>query len=234
MDGYKYDKKRGVYYDQKGNTYAYDDIHKAYEGPPMALRFVIGLATFIIFWTIASNMTTQNVIFANVNGSSMDYSLLNEQHVMIDIKNEPVLDRDTIIAFSALNEDPLNPRIVEAKANGEEVNYVKRIVALPGETIEGRKDGLYVNGEKLPEPYLANKYRPVPIPWNLDSLSQGQLWADGNEHSVVPEDHVFVMGDNREISEDSRYFGFVHIDSIIGEVKTLPWNDGKQIQKEEQ
>lgn len=216
-------KKEHIRYDEYRNEIQPEEPEST--GPSLLLRTIAAVIAIATFWTLATHITNDRVIFANVNGSSMEYSLLNEQHVMIDTWNKPTIERGTIIAFSANKEDPLNPRIAKATKNGESINYVKRIVGLPGETIEGREDGIYINGEKLDEPYLANRYRPIAIPWTISSLTEGTLWADDKNQTVVPEDHVFVLGDNREISEDSRYFGFVHIDSIIGNVGTLPWND---------
>ncbi len=69
-------------------------------------------------------------------------------------------------------------------------DLIKRVVALPGETVEGRADGLYVDGEKLPEPYL---------PKDAVTGTFGPVTLDDEE--------VFVMGDNRSFSQDSRVFG---------------------------
>jgi len=169
-------------------------------------------------------MTDQHVIMASVNGSSMNYSLLTNERVMIDKDNKPTIEHGNVIAFDANAEDPLNPRIQQATDQGESVQYVKRIIGLPGDVVEGRDDGIYLNEKRLEEPYIANEFQEVAIPWTLESLSNGSLWADQKNPVHVPEGHVFVLGDNRKVSEDSRYFGFVHIDNIIGNVESLPWN----------
>lgn len=224
-------KRKQSYFDENGYEIVPEENEQQSNGYPFIVRAIAAVLAVGVFWAAANHITNERVIFANVNGTSMDYSLLNGQHVMIDTWNPPEIAHGRIIAFSANKEDPLNPRIAESTKNGEPINYVKRIVALPGDTIAGKEDGIYLNGEKLEEPYLANKYRPIPIPWTLESLSEGSLWADENGPSVVPDDHVFVLGDNREISEDSRYFGFVHIDSIIGNVDPLPWNEQPMIEE---
>lgn len=70
----------------------------------------------------------------------------------------------------------------------ESVDFIKRIIGLPGDTIEGRDGLVYINGEPLEEPYVMDK---------LDN--------DFGPY-VVPEDSYFMMGDNRNNSEDSRYW----------------------------
>jgi signal peptidase I len=90
--------------------------------------------------------------------------------------------------------------IVFPYPDDEKVDFIKRIIGLPGETIEG-KDGLvYIDGKPLKEPYVKDK---------IDS--------DFGPY-VVPEDGYFMMGDNRNNSEDSRYWEhkFVSQDKIKG------------------
>jgi signal peptidase I len=83
---------------------------------------------------------------------------------------------------------------------------VKRVVALPGETVEGREGRLFVDGRELREPYLARA--------QVTS-------AFGPE--VVPEDHIWVLGDARENSVDSRSFGAVPVDDLEGRAVLRVW-----------
>lgn len=82
---------------------------------------------------------------------------------------------------------------------------IKRVIALPGETIEVKEGGVYINGERLAEPYLNFETRG----------SYGPL--------VIPADHIFVMGDNRGASNDSRSFGPVQIDQVVGRAWISYW-----------
>jgi signal peptidase I len=82
---------------------------------------------------------------------------------------------------------------------------IKRIVALPGETIEIRSGTVHVDDQPLDEPYLSRR----------TSGSYGPL--------TVPEGHVFVMGDNRGASNDSRVFGPVSLDRIVGRAWVSYW-----------
>lgn len=82
---------------------------------------------------------------------------------------------------------------------------VKRIVASPGEIVEMREGLVYLNGTPLPEPYLT--YRG----------------SDSFEPMKVPTAHVFVLGDNRPVSSDSRHFGPVSISALWGKVTMVYW-----------
>jgi len=100
------------------------------------------------------------------------------------------------------------------------VNFVKRIIGLPGDTVEYKKDSLSINAKLLYRKYQSKKgaddlYREV-----LDDFEYGIYVTPSRPPVegivVVPENHIFVMGDNRDNSNDSRYWGFVHYDSIVG------------------
>jgi signal peptidase I len=93
---------------------------------------------------------------------------------------------------------------------GEIKDLIKRVIAVGGDTIEGRNGQVYVNGELIDEPYL------------VDGTPTTDL-----DREVIPEGMVFVMGDNRENSEDSRVFGPIDEDTIVGRavVKVLPLSD---------
>ena len=92
--------------------------------------------------------------------------------------------------------------------------YIKRVIGEPGDTVEVRDDGLvYVNGAGLHEPYLFADDDGVPGPTLAED---GASW-------VVPEGELFVMGDHRESSADSRAFGPIPISSVIGRGALRYW-----------
>ena len=190
---------------------------------------LIAVATIAgIIWYGFNFITNTNILLANVNGASMNYTLLDKEQVII--KPQEQYERGDIIAFYGNLEDPLNTGLQDASGNIQETRYVKRIVAVGGDTVEGKKDGLYINGEKANEPYLANEQTTFPIEWNIQNLAKGEYWADDKNATVVPEGEYFVLGDNREVSDDSRYFGFINPSSILGKVYQLKWNQNKTLE----
>jgi signal peptidase I len=100
-----------------------------------------------------------------------------------------------------------------------DVAYIKRLVGLPGDTINVKpNDGVYINGERLNEPYTAEvaasctKMDPVV---NYQAVLCGEV--------VVPKDSYFMMGDNRNHSLDSRFWGFLPKDRVIGRAWVRFW-----------
>ena len=112
--------------------------------------------------------------------------------------------------------------------------FVKRVIGVPGDRIRLVNKQVYRNGEKLYEPYTFFKtdyidpYRDnFPAMPNMQVLSRG---VDMLEHNlvngevVVPPDSYFAMGDNRDLSLDSRYWGFVPRENIVGKPLIIYWS----------
>ncbi len=93
-----------------------------------------------------------------------------------------------------------------ARAGAKE-DFVKRIIGLPGETIKVHKGVVYINDKPLSESYITPDRAPI-----------GEYNA-----LIIPDDHVFVMGDNRNNSQDSRYWGSLPIENIKGEAWWRFW-----------
>lgn len=96
---------------------------------------------------------------------------------------------------------------------GQDKPYIKRVIGLPGDTVEIHDEGVYVNGVRLDEPYLEGR---------TSNCRYSDPEYCGTE-VVVPEGSVFVMGDNRNNSEDSRKFGPVEEHRIIGKAWVTYW-----------
>lgn len=133
-----------------------------------------------------------------------------------------------------------------------QINYVKRVIGLPGETVEFRDNQVFVNGRLLPEHRMigdsddnisaldvsefeerrpGETYSVYYSKDTMDAVKAGQrLTRQGYEFGVagkpmtVPENQFFVMGDSRDNSEDSRYWGFVPRGLIIGRAMFVYWS----------
>ena len=94
--------------------------------------------------------------------------------------------------------------IVVFHANNKD-DYIKRVVGLPGEKLEYKNNQLFINDEPVEEPYLTNTItKDVPA-------------------TIIPEGMLYVMGDNRTNSTDSRFLGPISMEKVVGRVKILIW-----------
>ncbi|HHY74280.1 MAG TPA: signal peptidase I [Bacillus bacterium] len=133
-----------------------------------------------------------------VKGESMVPTFQDKDKLLISKISE--IERFDIIVFDAPDADR---------------KYIKRVIGLPGDRIEVKDDVLYINGEAIEEQYIME---------NREELSFGKLMRDFTledltGEATVPDNSLFVMGDNRRISKDSRIFGFISYDSVRGKVK---------------
>ncbi len=92
------------------------------------------------------------------------------------------------------------------------LTFLKRVIALGGDRVEIRNDVLYRNGEAVAEPYVEHTRTRFPG------------YRDNMRPLVVPPGHMFVLGDNRDDSEDSRYFGAVPLANVVGEPVFIYWS----------
>lgn len=99
-----------------------------------------------------------------------------------------------------------------------ERDFIKRVIGLPGETVEVRRKRVYIDGAPLDEPYLAGQ-RPTLPP---DAVPLDRRDAYGPV--TVPEGHYFMMGDNRDNSQDSRFWGPLPHSYLKGRAVLLYWS----------
>ncbi|MFD1018162.1 signal peptidase I [Thalassobacillus hwangdonensis] len=149
------------------------------------------------------------ILFAPVvvEGPSMLPSLHDGDHLIVSKLNysigEP--DRYDVVVFHATQRK----------------DYIKRVIGLPGEHVEMKDDQLIIDGEKVDEPYLddrkaaMNENQIMTQDFTIEELPGG--------YKEVPEDHVLVLGDNRNNSTDSRMLGVVPVDTIVGEAIMTYW-----------
>jgi signal peptidase I len=99
-------------------------------------------------------------------------------------------------------------------------DFVKRVIGLPGETVEIREKKVYIDGRPLEEPYT---HFLGPALYHDDpeaGVRGGETWGP----KVVPPGELFVMGDNRDNSHDSRYWGFLPMDQVKGRALLVYWS----------
>jgi signal peptidase I len=129
-----------------------------------------------------------------VDGASMNTTLHDHDRMIVSKIGEP--ERFDIVVFHA----------------NEKQDYIKRVIGLPGDKIEYKDDTLYVNGKAYKEPYLNKQKENI----NGDLTRSFKLEDTAVGQATVPEGHLFVMGDNRRNSTDSRIIGAIPIDEIVG------------------
>ncbi|UTW11805.1 signal peptidase I [Marinobacterium rhizophilum] len=146
-----------------------------------------------------------------------DFILVNKYHygLRLPVVNSKIVD---------LNTPESGDVVVFKYPKDPSVNYIKRVIGLPGDRIRYQNKTLFVNGKPQPQQLLAQlpplKPQQLLLAENLDGV-QHQVYHDVAANGivgewVVPEGQYFVMGDNRDNSNDSRYWGFVPDELLVG------------------
>ncbi len=91
-------------------------------------------------------------------------------------------------------------------------DFIKRLVGLPGETVQIKEGTIYINERPLADPVFSKRYY----------YNRGDYGAEGKK-VVVPEESFFVLGDNSASSQDSRYWGFVPYKNLLGRALIIYW-----------
>lgn len=160
------------------------------------IEFVMDILETVVFMSSILIVTVVYIIQPQqVVGASMQHSFEDGDRILAS-KIAYKLDipkRHDVIVFKA-------PR-------NKDINYIKRVIGLPGDKIMVKNNEVYVNDVKQEEFYIASKTILYP----------GWYVKEGEE-ILVPPGHVFVMGDNRPQSSDSREFGPIPVEDIVGRV----------------
>lgn len=154
-----------------------------------AVSWIIWIVVACVFALCLRSFIAEPI---KVEGDSMNPSLYSHQTMLVE-------------KISKTFELPKRGNVVIVHYPGSSNNYVKRVIGLPGETVEIKDSTVYINGEVLPEDYTSgDSYADMPA-------------------VVVPENSIFVMGDNRANSSDSRYVGSIPRASIVGVATHIIW-----------
>lgn len=169
----------------------------------------IGVFLFVVILSNSlSALVKSNLVKAyRFPSASMEPTLLKGDHVLVDRSKSARNPRNGDLIVFEYPEDPSK-------------DFVKRVVAVEGDTVEIRNKLLYVNGKAVIEPYAVHMEK-ITIP------------ADQNPRDyfgpqVIPAGSYFVMGDNRDRSYDSRFWGTVAKDKVKGTVKSIYWSWDKE------
>ncbi|WP_170006676.1 signal peptidase I [Bacillus fonticola] len=170
------------------------------EGLEWIKAFAIGILLFLLIRTF---------LFSSyeVEGKSMVPTLQDGDKLIVSKIGYTIgeIDRLDVIVFHATETE----------------DYVKRVIGLPGDSIRYENDQLFVNDQPIPEPFLDESKGQ----WDVGTFT-GDFTLEGLESTnaqTVPEGKIFVLGDNRLGSRDSRHFGFVDIDEVVGQVSLRFW-----------
>jgi len=189
-----------------------------------ALAIAVLLALFIRTFVVQA---------FKIPSGSMKPTLIIGDHLLVNkftygIKI-PLIDR-FIIQF----DNPKRGDIVVFKyPKDESKDFIKRVIGIEGDVVEIKSDILYINGEKIDTEYVS-KY----IDEDISGADRYEEAFGESKHYIldqyvnyedfgpvtVPENSIFVMGDNRDNSQDSRYWGFVSLNKIKGKALIIYWS----------
>ena len=174
----------------------------------VAETIILAVLIFLLVRAVVQNF--------QVDGSSMEPTFENGWYLLVNKAIYWEINLETVhkfVPFVEPGDDPTRyvfraPRrgdVVVFKAPRQERDFIKRIVGEPGEVVQISRGVVYVNGEPLDEPYVAS-----PATSDFSPIT-------------VPADCVFVLGDNRNNSSDSRAWGAVPMDNIVGQASLTYW-----------
>lgn len=166
----------------------------------------------IIIQPVASHLIKENIVKAyKIPSGAMLPTILIGDHILVDrfIYKSSSPAKGEVIVF----EFPKDPK----------TDYIKRLIAVSGDTLEIKNKKLFINGVEQNESYV--KY--------VDSKSHKIVTSPRDNFGpiTVPHGSVFVMGDNRDNSYDSRFWGFVKLEQIKGKAISLYWSWDKEEKK---
>ncbi len=176
-----------------------------------ALLIAVLIKTFLFqaFWIPSSSMENTLLIYDRVLVSKLSYEFSDINQLDVIVFDDPRT------GFEQPEEDAIERALRNLKESiglaTPQSEFIKRVIGLPGDVVEGRDGSVFVNSVRLVEPYLKQPELPIrpfgPV--------------------TVPADSLFVMGDNRRASQDSRFFGPIPVDDVVGKAFVIIWPVGR-------
>jgi signal peptidase I len=167
------------------------------------------LALFIRTWVVQA---------FKIPTGSMENNLLVGDHLLVDkFAFSPTLT-EFERKFLPISHIKRGDVIVFKYPMEPDRDFIKRVIGLPGETVEIKQKVVYINGQPLKEPYV-HFIRPI-------SKERAELGDSRDDYPMVtvPPDQYFMMGDNRDNSADSRIWGFMPADYVKGRALMIYWS----------
>jgi signal peptidase I len=195
------------------DTFKKSVVREYFESLVIAVVLALFVRTFVVqAFKIPTGSMEQNLLIGDhllVNKFAFGPAPTRAEQILLPTKDIRRLD---VIVFK-YPEEP-------------ERDFIKRVIGLPGETVELRNKRVYIDGRRLEEPYVFYLEDPPPLPEEMSSELPG-LGSDPRVQYgpvTVPEGHYFVMGDNRDNSQDSRYWGFLPRENVKGKALVIYWS----------
>jgi signal peptidase I len=180
------------------------------------------IEAFAVALLIALVVRTLVIQAFKIPSSSMENTLLIGDHIFVNkflYGYHIPFTKGRVIQFSRPERGDI---IVFVFPEDKSKDFIKRVVGIPGDTVEIRQKQLYVNGQPMSE-----KYARFADGATIDGFVRSR---DNLPPIRIPPDKLFVMGDNRDRSYDSRFWGFVDMDAVIGKALfiyfSVDWNRG--------
>ena len=159
-----------------------------------------------------------------IPSGSMEKTLLIGDHILVSkfaygihIPNEiPFLDIKLFDDIILSQEVPKRGEVIVFKyPKNESRDFIKRVIGVPGDILEVRRQKVYINNQLYEEEHV----------WHTE-MPQNDRFVPRDDFGpvIVPPKHLFMMGDNRENSQDSRFWGFLNIDKVKGKALVIYWS----------
>jgi signal peptidase I len=169
------------------------------------------LALFVRTWVVQA---------FKIPTGSMENNLLIGDHLLVNkfiFGPTPLAIGRAVLPVRAIRRGDI---IVFKYPDEPERDFIKRVIGLPGETIELRNKKVYIDGKPLDEPYVHFLTPPSSEDQEVTSYDVREKFGP----KTVPVDQYFVMGDNRDNSQDSRYWGFLPRSYVKGKALVIYWS----------